>query len=159
MQLAFEMKSTEYPAAFTRVMLVSDGAPQGPKLKAQHPWDLAELISNLVKGEPQESFITVALDARRNVLAVVRVSMGTLTQSLAHPREVFRVAFLANAAAVVVAHTHPSGDPTPSPEDHACTRRLREAAEVVGVPLLDHIIVGTAGEGGFHSYAQTGWTY
>jgi DNA repair protein RadC len=159
MQLALEMNSTEEPAAFTRVMLVSDGAPQGPKLKAETPWVLADLISRLVKGEPQESFISVALDARRNVLAVVRVSMGTLTQSMAHPREVFRVAFLANAAAVIVAHTHPSGDPSPSPDDHACTRRLREAAEIVGVPLLDHIIVGTDGSGSFHSYAQTGWTY
>jgi DNA repair protein RadC len=157
MQLALELKSTEYPAAFTRVMLVSDGAPQGPKLKAQHPWDLAELVAGLVKGEPQESVITVALDARRNVLAVVRVSMGSLTQSLAHPREVFRVAFLANAAAVVVAHTHPSGDPSPSTDDHVLTRRLREAAEILGVPLLDHIIVGTDGNAAFYSYAQSSW--
>jgi DNA repair protein RadC len=138
-------------------MLVSDGAVKGPKVSAQSPAFLAKLLVDLIKGEPQENVIAVALDARRNVLAVVRVSIGTLTQSLAHPREVFRVAFLANAAAIIVAHNHPSGDTSPSPDDHALTRRMREAAEILGVPMVDHIIVGNCTESGYYSYSEHGW--
>jgi DNA repair protein RadC len=112
------------------------------------------VLRELLDGRREEHFAVVALDARRRVLAAELVSHGTLTQSLAHPREVFRSAIKLSAAAVVVGHNHPSGDPTPSPDDHVVTRRLHEAAELLAIPLLDHWILG---RGRQYSFAQRGW--
>lgn len=111
-------------------------------------------LRGLLDGRREEHFAVLALDARRRVLAGELVSQGTLTQSMAHPREVFRSAIKLGAAAVVVGHNHPSGDPSPSPDDHAVTRRLRQAAELLGLPLLDHLVIG---KGSHFSYAESGW--
>ncbi len=83
----------------------------------------------------------VALDARGRPIGADCVSKGTLTACLVHPREVFAVAIRARAAAVIVVHNHPSGDPEPSDEDHILTERLAGAGAILGMPLLDHIIV------------------
>jgi DNA repair protein RadC len=104
---------------------------------------------------PQESLLVLALDAKHRLLGRKTVSLGTLTQSLVHPREVFRPALEWNAAAVLVAHNHPSGDPQPSAEDHQVTRRLRQAAALLGLGLLDHLVVG---KGIYFSYADRAWT-
>lgn len=114
----------------------------------------AAQLRALLAGRAQEHFGVLALDARRRVLAAELVSQGTLTQSFAHPREIFRSAIKLGAAGIIVGHNHPSGDPTPSPEDHAVTRRLREAAELLALPLLDHVIVG---DSACFSYADSGW--
>jgi DNA repair protein RadC len=111
-------------------------------------------LQGLLEGRREENFAVLALDARRKVLASQIVSQGTLTQALAHPREVFRAAIKLNAAAVAVGHNHPSGDCRPSPEDHVLTVRLRECGELLALPLLDHIIVGA---GAYFSYAEQGW--
>jgi DNA repair protein RadC len=113
-----------------------------------------EALKPLLGGRQQEHMAVLALDARRRVLAAQLVSQGTLTQALAHPREVFRAAIKLGAAAIVVGHNHPSGDPSPSPDDDRLTRQLRQAAEVLAIPLLDHVIVG---ERGTFSYAVQGW--
>jgi DNA repair protein RadC len=84
----------------------------------------------------------VLLDQRHRVLRTVEVSRGTLTSSLVHSREVFRPAMLEAAAALLFAHNHPSGDPTPSREDLDITRRLGEVGDLVGVRVLDHVIIG-----------------
>jgi DNA repair protein RadC len=76
------------------------------------------------------------------MLGVATVSVGTLTASLVHPREVMKSLILANAAAFLLAHNHPSGDPTPSAEDLAITKRIRECADLFGMRLLDHVILG-----------------
>lgn len=89
----------------------------------------------------REHFVAVFLDARHNVNGVHVVSVGSLSASIVHPREVFKGALLANAGGLVVMHNHPSGDPEPSPEDVAVTRRLRQAGELLGVDVLDHIVV------------------
>lgn len=90
----------------------------------------------------RETFVVVFLNARRRVTGIVPVSQGCLTSSLVHPREVFGPALSSAVAAIMVAHNHPSGDPEPSPEDVALTRRLASAGALLGVELLDHIIVG-----------------
>ncbi|MCC6850431.1 MAG: JAB domain-containing protein [Deltaproteobacteria bacterium] len=90
----------------------------------------------------REEFLVVPLGGKNQILGFHVVSVGTLTASLVHPREVYKIALLANAAAVIVVHNHPSGDPTPSAEDVAITRRLREAGELLGVSLLDHVVIG-----------------
>ncbi|MEZ4364994.1 MAG: DNA repair protein RadC [Kofleriaceae bacterium] len=89
----------------------------------------------------QEVFVAVAVDARSGVLAELEIARGQLTGVEVHPREVFRPLIRLGAAAVVVVHNHPSGDPTPSPEDVLLTRRLREVGELVGIPVLDHLVV------------------
>ena len=89
-----------------------------------------------------ESFFVLLLDARHRVLAVRAVSTGGLASAPVHPREVFAPAIRERAAAVVVAHNHPSGDPVPSVDDRRVTERLRQAGELVGIDVLDHVVVG-----------------
>ena len=109
----------------------------------------------------QERFLVLLLDGRHRVLREVMASQGTLTASLVHPREVFRLALREAAAAVILVHNHPSGDPTPSREDREVTERLVQVGEILGVPVLDHVIVAERGyvslreDGGLSSAAQT----
>jgi DNA repair protein RadC len=91
------------------------------------------------------------LDARHRLLALRLVSTGGLHWAPVHPREVFGVAMRERAAAVVIGHNHPSGDPTPSEDDRRVTERLRQVGELVGIELLDHVVVG---EEGFYSFAD-----
>ena len=86
----------------------------------------------------------LVLDGKHSLLRCDRVSTGTLTSSIVHPREVFRPAIQAAAAAVICAHNHPSGDPEPSAEDVTVTRRLVEAGKLLGIPVLDHVVLGEA---------------
>jgi DNA repair protein RadC len=118
------------------------------------PQAAQEALKPLLAGRREEHMAVLALDARRRILAAELISRGCLTSAMAHPREVFRSAIKLGAAAIVVGHNHPSGDPAPSPDDHALTRRLREAAEILGIPILDHVIVG---EGRAFSYAECAW--
>ena len=91
----------------------------------------------------QEAFVVLLLNAKHDVIGRPEVSaVGTVTSVTVHPRDVFRAAVRRNAAAVIVAHCHPSGDVAPSADDLLLTRRLREAGELLGIPLLDHVIVG-----------------
>jgi DNA repair protein RadC len=92
-----------------------------------------------------EQFIALLLDGRQRVLREHVVSQGTLTASLVHPREVFRPALREPAAALILVHNHPSGDPTPSPEDREVTERLVRAGDLLGVRVLDHVVVAERG--------------
>lgn len=104
------------------------------------PLDVWRRTADL-RGSARECVVAFYLDAAHRVLERQIVSIGTLTESLVHPREVFAPAIERRAAAVVVAHNHPSGDPKPSAEDRAVTRRLTAAGRLLGVPLLDHVVV------------------
>jgi DNA repair protein RadC len=90
----------------------------------------------------KEVFCVLLLDAKHRKLREARISEGSLTASIVHPREVFAPAVRESAAALILVHNHPSGDPSPSPEDVELTRRLRQAGEIVGIRVLDHVIVG-----------------
>ena len=90
----------------------------------------------------KELFCVLMLDAKHRKIRDVQISEGSLTASIVHPREVFAPAVRDSAAAVILVHNHPSGDPTPSPEDAELTRRLRQAGEILGIRVLDHVIVG-----------------
>lgn len=92
--------------------------------------------------ETKEYFISAHLDGKNRIAAVEIVSIGSLNQSIVHPREVFKTALLSSAAAIIILHNHPSGDPTPSREDIEITKRLKEAGELLGIRILDHIIIG-----------------
>ena len=106
------------------------------------PAKIASMLRGLIGAKPKEHFVLVALNARSRPIGIVTVSIGTLSASLVHPREVFGPAILLNAAAVVVSHNHPSGDVEPSAEDRDATRRLVRAGELLGITVLDHVIVG-----------------
>ena len=94
----------------------------------------------------KESLRVILLDTKYHLLRVEEVSIGSVNESIAHPREVFRPAIISAAYAVIVVHDHPSGDPSPSQADHSLTRRLSEAAELLQIRLLDHIIIGAPAE-------------
>ncbi len=97
---------------------------------------------SFLRRETKEYFFAIHLDGKNRICCVDEVSVGSLNQSLVHPREVFKTALLSSAASLILVHNHPTGDPTPSSEDIAITRRLKEAGEIIGVKLLDHIIIG-----------------
>src|SRR5438093_5365368 len=90
----------------------------------------------------REMFLTLLLDGKNQVLGFNVVSIGSLTAALVHPREVFAPAILANAASLILVHNHPSGDSEPSAEDRAITDRLRHAADLIGIKILDHVVIG-----------------
>jgi DNA repair protein RadC len=104
-------------------------------------------------GKQQEELWVTALDMKNQMLMKTQVSKGTLSGSLVHPREVFYVAIRNMAAAIILLHNHPSGDPTPSPEDRKATRQISEAGSLLGIPLLDHIIIGN---GRYYSFKDAG---
>jgi DNA repair protein RadC len=118
------------------------------------PSQVYETFSFLMQ-ETKEQFITLHLDGKNRIICMDLVSIGSLNQSIVHPRELFKTACLSNAAAIICVHQHPTGDPTPSSEseDIAMTRRLKEAGEIMGIKLLDHIIVG---DGEYLSFVERG---
>ena len=117
------------------------------------PEDVFRHFHTRLRHASQEHFFVLLLDGRHRVQSEQVVSLGTLTASLVHPREVFRPAIRASAAALILVHNHPSGDPDPSPEDRTVTGRLARAGELLGVPVLDHVIVA---ERGFRSLRDDG---
>lgn len=114
---------------------------------------VADVVRPLAGASRQEHFFVLVLDTRGGLLHVSEVSRGTLNAALVHPREVFLPAITLSGAAVVVAHNHPSGDPSPSVEDLALTRQLVQSGEVLGLPVLDHVILG---HGCHHSLREAG---
>jgi DNA repair protein RadC len=92
--------------------------------------------------ETKEYFIALHLDGKNRILCIDIVSIGSLNQSIVHPRDTLKNSLLSSAAAIILIHNHPTGDPAPSSEDIAITKRLREAGEIMGIKILDHIIIG-----------------
>lgn len=117
------------------------------------PAEVAAAFHPRLRDAAHERFVAVLLDGRHRVLRDVVVSQGTLTASLVHPREVFRPALREAAAALILVHNHPSGDPSPSREDAEVTRRLARAGRLLGIEVLDHVIVA---EQGFSSLRERG---
>jgi len=117
---------------------------------------VAEAATLLFDGTDREIFAVFMLDGKNRIVSYNLVSLGSLNQSIVHPRETFKAAILANAAAVIMVHNHPSGDTTPSTEDTELTRRMIQAGEVLGIKVLDHIIISTNGMPHFFSYATYG---
>jgi DNA repair protein RadC len=109
--------------------------------KIRTPRDARDALAFLTNRTKEEVW-ALYLDGRHSLICIEQVSVGTATASLIHPREVFGPALRHGACAVVVAHNHPSGDPEPSAEDRGVTERLHIAGEMLGVPLLDHIVIG-----------------
>jgi len=134
------------------------------KYKVELPFDSPDKVYDylrpLVMGLEVEKFWTLCLNRKNRLIKCVEVTSGTATSSLVHPREVYREAIRLGSSAIIVVHNHPSGDPSPSSADIRITRQLREAAEVVGIALLDHVITGepayTEDKLGFYSFNDNG---
>lgn len=112
------------------------------------PWDILPTLARYID-RPQEHFIAVTLNGAHEVTGHKVVTVGLVNRTVVHPREIFRYAIYKNAAAVILAHNHPSGAVDPSSEDDDVTRRMVAAGQTVGIPILDHIILGTRG---YYSY-------
>lgn len=145
-------KAARLAAAFElAARLASEARPVLPRIR--EPEDVVRLLAPRLRDLEVEEFHLVALDSQSQVRRQVLVTRGLLNSSLVHPREVFRAAIAEAAAGIIVVHNHPSGDPSPSPEDRAVTRQLAEAGRLLDVPLYDHVIV--AGDR-FLSFAAAG---
>lgn len=117
------------------------------------PADTIPVLEAELSSRSAEVFLALAMNTKNHVIAVLPVSTGSLNASIVHPRELFQRAILSNCASLILAHNHPSGDSSPSPEDIALTRRLVEAGQLLDIPILDHIILGY---GNFYSFKEHG---
>ena len=106
------------------------------------PTDIAKIIKAYIDNSDRENFVVVCLDTKNNITALNTVSVGTINETSAHPREIFKIAILSNSNCIIIAHNHPSGDPSPSRADIEFTKKLVNAGEIVGIEVLDHVIVG-----------------
>ena len=116
--------------------------PPNERRQITTPDDAVEIVRPLLAGHDRECGVLVALDTRHREIATKLISIGTAAHTFLAPREVFRDALTLGASAIVVAHNHPSGDPTPSDDDRQITRRLAQAGATLGVELLDHLVLG-----------------
>ena len=148
-------KACEVKAAFElgrRRMEKADGPFNRRQFRCSE--DVASIYMPKFTGEKREYFQVVMLDRKNRFMRDQMISTGSLDSSVVHPREVFNQAIRDSAAAIICVHNHPSGDPQPSPEDRALTRRLVDAGETIGIPVLDHIIVG---RDSYVSFKDEGW--
>jgi DNA repair protein RadC len=106
------------------------------------PQDVSDYLAEDLRYLQKEHFVCLFLNTKNHVIAQETLSMGSLNASIVHPREVFRAAIKRSSASIICVHNHPSGDPTPSPEDIQMTARLIEAGQIIGIEVLDHIILG-----------------
>lgn len=137
-----------------RVRLVHDSTVEIADTTIQSPDDAAKISIDYLRGVDRENFIGLYLDSANHLIGIHTVSIGILNSALVHPREVFKVAYMMNAAAVIVSHNHPSGNPEPSNEDLAITKQLVEAGKILGIRIHDHIIVTE--RSGYTSFAERG---
>jgi DNA repair protein RadC len=137
-----------------RVTLVREGQMPSYEQRIRCSADGARLLWAYLEGVDREHFVIVLLDQKNQVIGINTVSVGSLTASIVHPREVFKAAILANAATIICGHNHPSGDTVPSQEDRLMTSRLVSAGKLLGINVVDHIIIGR--DGRYFSFADEG---
>ncbi len=127
-------------------------APKAEYVFIRSPQDVYNAVN--LEHEDRETFVALYLNTKNRVIKKDTVSRGSLNANIVHPREVYREAILNSAASVIVAHNHPSGDPTPSKEDLEITERLYKTGEIMGIGLIDHVIIGESGQ--YYSMKERG---
>jgi len=135
-----------------KIMLVREGRVPCYDQQIRSSADASTLLYTYLADVDREHFVIILLNQKNRVLGVSTISIGSLTASIVHPREVYKSAILSNAASLICGHNHPSGDCQPSREDRALTQRLVEAGKLLGISILDHVIIG--GEGRYFSFAD-----
>lgn len=113
------------------------------------PLIVAKLVKEFIGDVDRETFVIIALDSKNKINAINMASIGTVNATIVEPREIFKFAILSNAVGIIIAHNHPSGDTKPSKQDIQTTERIVKAAEIMRIPLIDHIIVGDEAENYF----------
>ena len=121
------------------------------KIHLSCPQDVADFLMPRLRYAAKEQFVVILLNGKNKVIGTEVVSEGSLSSSIVHPREVYAPAILHHAAAIMVAHNHPSGDPKPSFEDEEVTRMLSRSGKVLGIPMIDHVIIG---DGNYYSFLE-----
>ena len=121
------------------------------KIHLSCPQDVADFLMPRLRYAAKEQFVVILLNSKNKVIGTEVVSEGSLSSSIVHPREVYAPAILHHAAAIMVAHNHPSGDPKPSLEDEEVTRMLSRSGKVLGIPMIDHVIIG---DGNYYSFLE-----
>jgi DNA repair protein RadC len=135
-------KASQIKAAMELASRVEGYSESADKISVKTPEDVASLVQGRLKEKKKEYFLALLLDTRNRLIKIAEISVGSLDSSIVHPREVFKEAISASAAAVIFVHNHPSGDTEASEDDLRLTKRLAEAGEIVGIDVLDHIIIG-----------------
>lgn len=125
------------------IKMVREGSMLYDVRKISSPEDAVNLGRRFLEDADREELIVCCMDIKNQPVSISVVSIGSLNSSIVHPREVFKVAILSNAASIIIFHNHPSGDTTPSNEDIDVTKRLNDAGRLIGIELLDHIIIGS----------------
>ena len=138
-----------------RVALVRETSLPAPAPRLRSAVHAAELLRQYLGAVDREHFVVILLNRKNAPIGLNTVSIGSLTASVVQMREVFKPAILANAAALLCGHNHPSGDPAPSREDRALTQRLVDAGKLLGIPLVDHVVIGE-GTITYFSFADQG---
>ena len=110
--------------------------------KINNPYDAYKLAKNFLIDSDREKFIVACLDTKNQPVNIQAVSIGSLNSAIVHPREVFKIAVLSNASSIICFHNHPSGNASPSKDDLAISSRIKEAGNIIGIPLIDHVIIG-----------------
>lgn len=131
-------KTTRYELRIVKVKGVCEESPDFGKVTM--PSQILPYLDT-IKNAEQEHFVAISLDGAGHVIASRVITIGLLNHSLVHPRETFRGAILDNAASIIIAHNHPSGSLDPSPQDIAITNQIKEAGQIIGIQVIDHIIV------------------
>ena len=128
------------------------------RIKVDNPASVSEFVQDKIGNDARESFILLCIGNKNEVVSYSVISIGTVTETIVHPREVFLPAIMTKASGIIVAHNHPSGVNLPSRQDIETTKRLVEAGKVIGIPLVDHIIVGfNHPAGSFYSMKENGY--
>lgn len=122
------------------------------KAKITNPGDAYDILRDLLEDEDRENFLVLTLNCKNEINAINTVSVGTLSSSVVHPREVFKVAILSNSSKIMLVHNHPSGDVEPSNADKMMTHRLIESGKILGIEIIDHIIIGDT----YYSFRENG---
>ncbi|HLE87629.1 MAG TPA: JAB domain-containing protein [Candidatus Brocadiaceae bacterium] len=144
--------------SWMKLMLVRDGGRDNiTRYRITSSKDIYNLAINTLQayfgGHDREEFVIIGLDGKNKMQFIHSVSVGCLTSSIVHPREVFKAAILENAVALILCHNHPSGDANPSPEDIEVTKRLVAGGDILGIKILDHVIIG---DNSYVSFADKG---
>lgn len=137
---------------FSREVIREDWPVWSDAKRFSSPQQVFEMFRDLIL-ETKEHFLALHLDGKNRIICLDRIASGSLNQCVVHAREVLKAALLSSAAAIILVHNHPTGDPTPSSEDLNITNRLKEAGVLIGIPVLDHIIIGN---GQYVSFSERG---
>ncbi len=142
-----------YQDVFIREVRVSYLQTAEQQFRMRSPQDVAGFVRKILSDNSREHIVALYFDGSNTVASFSTISIGTATSATVHPREIFQRAISCGAVSLVICHNHPSGNTTPSPEDQRVTRRLKEAGDLLGIPLLDHVIVT---DSSFYSFKDHG---